>query len=480
MRGKFLILCWIALGTLAQAQRPDVVIYPRPREDTKLAVVNFVPRTVATQEVQSVADSFNQVAWRDLEFSAFFEMPSRSFYPLKPLRFPIDVNFDNWQVPTLDVDFLVFGNLQVDRSLAMVEAYLYDVKTHQQVLGKRYTISDSSMIQRVAHEFADQVVFQLSAGASQGVARAQIAFTSLKSGSKEVYIMDYDGGNQRTITANGGLNKFPEWSFDNKRLAFVTTLPGIPRWELWIQNVTGGRVVMAAPSSYVSSPAFSPDGETIAFSGRRPERQDAGIYVANIDGTALRNLSNNPAIDTSPTWSPTGQQIAFISDRSGSPQLWVMDSDGTNVQRLVTEGGHCDSPDWSPDGRFIVYSWQAPTQWRHDIYVIEVATGKIVQLTSGRGDNESPHWSPDGRHVTYQSTRTGTKQIFVMNADGKNLTQITAYGVNESPSWAGYAVVEELEEEVLEVEGEAGTQETQGTEGTQDLEETLQEMKETE
>jgi hypothetical protein len=82
--------------------------------------------------------------------------------------------------------------------------------------------------------------------------------------------------------------------------------------------------------------------------------------------------------------------------------------------------------------------------------------------------------------VTYQSTRTGTKQIFVTNADGKNLTQITAYGVNESPSWAGYAVVEEPEEELLEEEGEAGTQETQEIEETQELEEPLQEMKETE
>jgi len=471
---------WLSLGALAQAQGPDVVIYPRPREDTTLAVANFIPRTVATQEVQSFADSFNQALWQDLEFSAFFEMPSKSFYPLKPLRFPIDVNFDNWQVPTLDADFLIFGNLQVDRSLAMVEAYLYDIKTHQQVLGKRYTVSDSSLIQRVAHEFADQVVFHLSAGTSQGVARAQIAFTSLKGGSKEIYIMDYDGGNQRSITANGGLNKFPDWSVDNKALAFVTTLPGIPRWELWIQNLAGGRVVMPVPSSYVSSPAFSPDGEKIAFSGRLPDRQDAGVYVANIDGTGLRNLSNNPAIDTSPTWSPTGQQIAFISDRTGSPQLWVMDADGSNVQRLVTEGGHCDSPNWSPDGRFIVYSWQAPTQWKHDIYVLEVATEKIFQLTSSRGDNENPHWSPDGRHIAFQSTRTGTKQIFVMNADGKNLRQVTAYGVNESPAWAGYAVAEELEEELLEEAGEAGTEQTQETGETQELEETLEEIKRTE
>ena len=372
-------------------------------------------------------------------------MTSKSFYPLKPLRSPTDVKFDNWQVPTLDVDFLIFGNLQVDSGLAVVEAYLYDVRTRGQVLGKRYNISDKALIQRVAHEFADQVVFQLSAGTSRGVARAQIAYSSLKGQGKEIYVMDYDGANQRTITANGGLNKFPEWSSDNSTLAFITHLPRSSRWELWIQSLDGGRRVMPLPSSYVASPAFSPDGKQMVFSTREVNGTDAGIYISNLDGGRLKNLSNHSAIDSSPTWSPTGRQIAFISDRSGSPQLWVMDADGSNVQHLVREGGHCDSPDWSPDGRFITYSWQPSGQWSHQIYVIEVATGRIFQLTSGRGKSENPHWSPDGRHIAFQSNRTGSKQIFVMNADGKNLKQVTAYGINESPAWSGYPVTETQE-----------------------------------
>ena len=66
----------------------------------------------------------------------------------------------------------------MDATATVVEAYLYDIKTRQQVLGKRFTISDNSLIRRVAHEFADQIVYELSAGASQGVARTQIAFAS--------------------------------------------------------------------------------------------------------------------------------------------------------------------------------------------------------------------------------------------------------------------------------------------------------------
>jgi TolB protein len=321
----------------------------------------------------------------------------------------------------------------------VVEAYLYDVKTRQQVLGKAYTTAASTLIRNVAHAFADEVIFQLSAGTSKGVGRTQLAYTAMRGEGKEIHVMDYDGANPRTITANGGLNKFPTWFPDGSRLAFVTLLPGANRWELWIQDLRGGGTVLPTPTSYVSSPAISPDGKRIAYSARPEDAPDSDVFVSGIGGVDRRNLTNHPGIDTAPAWSPTGGQIAFISDRSGTPQVWAMDSDGANVRRLISEGGHCDSPEWSPDGRLIAYSWQAPTQWKHEIYVVEPATLKIYQLTMGTASNESPHWSPDGRHIVFQSTRSGSKQIFIMNADGKHDRQLTTYGVNEGPAWSGYA-----------------------------------------
>ncbi len=440
MKFKFLLAYIWVVPLLVFAEQGDVIIRPQIGEQTRLAVADFSPRVVALQETESALKVFNQVLENDLKFSAIFRMSSKSFYPLKRLRFPEDVEFENWQVPSLDVDFLVFGNLQLEAHMVVVEAYLYDVKTRQQVLGKRYTTTDRKLTRRLAHEFADQVVFQLSAGSSRGVALSQIAYTSRRGKSKEIYVMDYDGADARTITANGGINKFPNWGPDNDKLAFVTNLPGSSQWELWIQDLRGGRNVFPVSGSYVSSPAIAPDGKHIAFSGRSSRGVDSDIYVGEINGSDRRNLTNHPGIDTSAAWSPTGRQVAFISDRSGTPQVWVMDADGSNVERLVLEGGHCDSPDWSPDGRFIAYSWQAPTQWKHNVYIIEVATGKILQLTSGTGSNENPHWSPDGYHIVFQSSRTGLKQIFIMNADGKNLKQVTAYGINGSPSWSGYRV----------------------------------------
>jgi TolB protein len=448
MRLRMVLVLLIVTGALLSgvhflAQDSQIPLRIRVTGETRLAVNDFVPRGASNPETDTALRVFNEVLARDLEFSAFFQLVSKSFFPLKTIRIPQDVEFENWQTPRVNADFLVFGNMQIDGGAVVVEAYLYDVKTRQQVLGKRYTVTAGTLVRNVAHSFADEAVYQLSAGTSRGVARTQIAFTSLKGGNKEIYQMDYDGANIRTITANGGLNKFPAWTHDNSKLTFVTNLPNSSRWELWVQDLRGGRSVVRAPSSFMSSPAPGPDGRRLAFTSRSEHSVDSDVFLSNMDGTGLRNLTSHRSIDTSPCWSPTGQQIAFISDRSGSPQLWVMEADGTNVRRLVSEGGHCDSPNWSPDGRLIAYSWQAPRQWKHDIFVVEVASGRIYQLTSGPGDHESPHWSPDGRHLAFQSTRTGSKQIFIMNADGKNLRQVTTYGINESPAWSGYMATEQ-------------------------------------
>lgn len=441
-----LVLMLFPLAAELSAQQTEAEIRPVPgRNLGRLAIADFVPRTSSSEETRSALSTFNQVLFDDLRFSAFFEIPSKSFYPLRPIRTPQDVDFANWQVPTLDADFLAFGSLQVDITSTVVEAYLYDVKTREQVLGKRYTVGDPELVRQVAHEFADQVVYELSAGASRGVARTQLLFSSLKGDAKEIWVSDYDGANARQLTYIGGIAKFPEWAPDGRRFAFVVKPPAINRWELRIQEFDGPARTHPIPAGYVSSPAFAPDGR-LAFSARTDDSFDSDIFITGPDGTGYRNLTRARGIDTSPVWSPTGAQIAFISDRSGTPQVWVMDADGTNVRRLVNEGGHCDSPDWSPDGRYILYSWQAPRQWKHDIYIVEVATGRVNQLTApGGGSYESPTWSPDGRHITFQSTRTGSKQIFILNADGRgNLRQISAYGINESPSWAPYPPTESL------------------------------------
>ena len=149
----------------------------------------------------------------------------------------------------------------------------------------------------------------------------------------------------------------------------------------------------------------------------------------NKDGSGARRLTNHPASDTTPTWSPTGTQIAFTSDRSGRPQLWVMDSEGLNVRRLTFNDSWADRATWSP-APYNEIAYAAQSGPGFDIKIYEVATGQSHVLTDGAGSNESPTFSPNGRHLAFTSTRAGKVQIFTIARDGKGLRQITRSGNN--------------------------------------------------
>jgi len=252
--------------------------------------------------------------------------------------------------------------------------------------------------------------------------------------------MDYDGYNQRQFTHNNSLNLFPAWAPDNSKLAFVSYRTNKP--EINVHSfLDGSRLPFPMFNTFASTPAISPDGSRILFSMRSIRREgDSDLYISQMDGSDRRDITNNPFIDTSPTWSPSGKQIAFVSDREGGVnQLYVCDADGANVRRIVKEGGDADSPSWSPDGRWIAFHWKPRLGTAYDIFLAEVSTGKIFQVTSEAGSNVSPSWAPDGRHLTFQSDRSGTNQIYIMLVDDPaTLRMITRQGNNSSPAWSGY------------------------------------------
>ena len=153
----------------------------------------------------------------------------------------------------------------------------------------------------------------------------------------------------------------------------------------------------------------------------------------------MRRLTVTKAVNVSPTWNPrTGHEIAFTSDRNGSPQIYIMDDDGTNVRRLIEEGGHAVEATWSPDGQRIAFAWLKTRTSNFDIYIHELATGMNTQITHDAGDNERPRWAPDGRHIVFESSRHGNTQIFSMLLDGTKIRQLTTTGKNTSPAWSGY------------------------------------------
>ena len=166
--------------------------------------------------------------------------------------------------------------------------------------------------------------------------------------------------------------------------------------------------------------------------GRDPQDSELAAYI--IGESTPRRLTTNHAIDTSPWWSPTGREMAFTSDRSGSPQVYVMDRDGGNVRRLTFDVSYTDSPAWSPRGDRIAFV--SRTSAGFDIYVCS-ADGSRARLVVSGGSNENPRWSPDGRHLVFASNRAGPYGLFVTDLDDRPARRIDTGGQEVmSPAWS--------------------------------------------
>jgi TolB protein len=284
-----------------------------------------------------------------------------------------------------------------------------------------------------------------------GVARTRIAFTSDRDAEaaigrpladpgqgKEIYLMDYDGAQQRRLTTNHALNIGPTWGPDGRMLAYVTFPPGSSP-DIFLTLLDGRpltRPARGADTIANHSPSISPDGTKIAFtSSRGGQAGNYDIWVVNRDGTGLRDLTPNTprSMEGAPTWSPNGEQIAFTSDRTGTNQIFVMNADGTSVRR-ITFAEKCDRPAWSTLN-FIAYTLEHAGG--KDIAVTDLARMEARILTDGLGSNEQPTVAPNGRHVAFVTSRWGKRQIATIDyPDGQNYRQLTTVGNNTYPSWS--------------------------------------------
>jgi Tol biopolymer transport system component len=163
----------------------------------------------------------------------------------------------------------------------------------------------------------------------------------------------------------------------------------------------------------------------------------SNIYSVKPNGNGLVRLTTSTSFDLCPDYSRDGRLITFCSNRSGSFQIWAMNADGSNVH-MVTNGNRFIFPDYSPDASKIVFSGTAAsTDVNQNVYVVNADGTALKQLTVD-GNNQFPTYSPNGKKIAFTSDRTGVEQVWVMNADGSNQTQLSHSGVTEDqlPDWS--------------------------------------------
>jgi TolB protein len=397
-------------------------------------LANVQPIVSGSVELNGVAAAFDQVLRDDLEFSGFFTLAGRSFYPNKPIIRPeVDIDYDAWDKLPFKINFIVTGSISpLQDGQVRMELGVYDIKQRKFAFGKRST-GTINQTREIAHIWSDEIVKQLMAGTSRGVAYTKIAYVTQKGKAKEICIMDYDGYNPTQFTNNNSLNLFPSWSADNSKLAFVSYRPNP---EVVIYSLAdGSRLPFPMFNTLASTPVISPNGTEIAFT-LRTAGGNHNIHIFSLDGERRRSLTNSKEIETSPAWSPSGRQIAYISGMPG--QIYIRDVDGSNLIPVIREGGDSDGVSWSPDGRWLAFHWKPRRSANYDIFVADVASRVIRQVTNGNGNNQSPSWAPDSRSLVFQSNRSGSWQIYAMRLDSTDARQLTTQGNNTSPAWGGY------------------------------------------
>ena len=285
---------------------------------------------------------------------------------------------------------------------------------------------DAAALKLAVSRWVDALLVDFTGSGFPPMRRIAFARRMDKMGPKEIWVMDSDGGNERPVTQNGAINMLPSWTRDG-HVAYTSFVADNP--DAYVE----GKKLSGRPRMNTGL-AFHPDGQQAAIT--LSMEGNAEIYILDArTGDIRRRLTDNNAIDTSPTWSPDGRRIAFLSDRdTGQPLIYVMNADGSEAFRPPQVGGYNTSPDWSPAGDEIAYSAMVGGD-RFDVFSINLKTQVVARLTSG-GTGEEPCYSADGRFIVYAGIKNGRRQLWIMNADGRNKRQISrGPGDYFTPAW---------------------------------------------
>ncbi len=428
---------WCQSGLPAVPPEITVVLDGTARSRLRLAIPDAAGLEELSPAGSKAAREMIDVLRQDLDASGVFVVQGP--LELSALQLTGDPLTDYLLYESLGNELLLETELSEEPGRLVLEGRVFNLASANSVVGKRYR-GGFELARRIAHTFADEIVFYFTG--RRGVSLTSIAFHSdrAKTGEREIYLMDYDGYNQRAITAHETLSMSPDWGPASNFIAYISYLSGGPGLHL-VDLRTGRKTPIVTHGDFNISPSFSPDGKTLAFS-RSVGNGNTEIFVCNRDGSNLRRLTTARGIDTNPAWSPTGREIAFTSSRSGTPQIYIMGAEGSDLRRITFLGRYNDGAAWSPDGTKVAHSARRADR-SFDIAISDLVTLETRFLTEGApGSHESPSYSPDGNKLAYAANLTSrsgtTTQIFAMDLDGGGRRQLTRTGNNFAPSWSGY------------------------------------------
>ena len=261
--------------------------------------------------------------------------------------------------------------------------------------------------------------------------RRYVAFLSDHGGGMAVESMRMDG-TERTPATNGQIPaeyKDIRWSPDARRIAYIRKKGD--HTEVMMSSKDGtGEPQLLTQIMGTEIGDWSKDGDSLVFT--IDEGAGRGMYTVNPDGVNELKFTNQR--DYSPRWSPDSKELAFISMRDGSPDLYVIDKNGDNLRRVTDTPAEEYDISWSPNGQFLMFV--SDHEGNPEIYTAPKDGSAINRLTRNSVVDNQPVWSPNGSRIAFVSYKDGDADIFVMASNGENQLRLTNNDANDTnPSW---------------------------------------------
>lgn len=416
----------LALWLLSSAAQANLTIEITRGSDRALPI-GVVPFEQSNNLPQDVA----QIIQDDLQRSGLFEPLARSDMFEKPTR-EDQVNYSTWR--TLDVRYLVVGNVEETANGYKVSASLMDVSGQRRMLTESVTTQQNGL-RSAAHYLSDEIFEAITD--IRGAFSTRIAYVTANGVGDNMqfalYVADSDGRNNQEILSSDQPILSPAWSPDGKKLAYVSFETGRP--SIYVQQVASGqRVKLTSFDGINSAPAWSPDGRRLAMSLSKDGQPE--IYIMNLSDRSLSRVTNNSSIDTEPSWAPDGRSLLFTSDRSSGPQIYRYTIASQETQRLTFTGNYNARGRFSPDGEdlFLVHRSSRGYQVARQ----DLANNRLVVLSESTQD-ESPSVAPNGTMVIFATQQGGNGVLSAVSADGRSSFRLpSAQGDVREPAWSPF------------------------------------------
>lgn len=402
-----LFIALVAAGALPafSAPKTDVYIGITSVGKNHLPAIGM-PAFQSDAQSQEAAELVRSVLRADLLFARYFDIneDGPDFNAKK-----LSQTMTAWA--KAKASYLLAGEVSYAEPYYTIKIYVYDLATRKPVFPKAFKGTKSSL-RRLAHIAADQITNALTG--KRGIADTKIAFANNSTKHKEIYMVDYDGENLQKLTSDKSIALLPRWSKDG-RIYYTTYKYRNP--DIFAIDLKAGKiapVIIRGGLSLIGG--VSPDGKALVFTssgGSNPS-----IYIYNLETHTKQRITNKTSVDGSPSYSPDGKYITFVSNRAGNPQIYVMELATGKTRALTKDFNWSDSPQWSPTGEWIVFSGREAPYHPMDIFLVDLTGTQLRRLTTDAGSNEDPTWSPDGRFIAFTTTRSGKRQLYLMDMDG--------------------------------------------------------------